>query len=174
MLRAHTGRWTLDGVTHLLGVEWCPDVQFVGLAVLINDLQTQSGWTLLSLGRGQLRALEEVLVRVLHGDAQGAAPWEQVLLIGCGQLVYHTALHLRVVEGDMAVTALAYTCLCSQPEPGAGLSFIERAGQRASVLICTLGLIATSSQDTAKGSMMLGFEAPSTGPCSPRLETSFN
>lgn len=52
----------LDGVAHLLGVEWCLDVQFVGLAVLINDLQSQCRRTLFSLGRGQLRALEELLV----------------------------------------------------------------------------------------------------------------
>ena len=45
-----TDRWMLDGVAHLLRVEWCLDVQFAGLAVLINDLQSQCRWTLLSLG----------------------------------------------------------------------------------------------------------------------------
>lgn len=67
----------------MFGAERRPDVQRPGRAVLSHHLQPQAGSAAL------------LLVLGLHREAQGAAFRQQLLLVGSGQLVDHTALHLR-------------------------------------------------------------------------------
>lgn len=86
----------LQEVSNVFWVQRRLDVQFSGFAVFLHYLQPQGGHLCFFRSRGRaVLGFQQMLVRVLHCDPQGAAPRQQVLLIGSCQLVHNAPLNLK-------------------------------------------------------------------------------